>query len=260
MRHCGTASRRGQPGLPGPSQRATAGGAMRFQMVCDPGARSDACHRLASAAARRRAATVGTLAAVACGLAMTACGSQNSPGAASSAGTPVVRQRRRVRHHRPASAPVSPPSSKSGSPTPELWRARPVATSNSPMKAASPCHLTGWPAVTGLSAAGTATPLRHAQSTMFGAWHYVAPPPVVTLQPGNSAYAVVAADDQPARANTRCPAPYVRLQVSPPGDSQSVTISAWLPGAGSFLPACTSADGSPTAETSAITTLSSLPH
>ncbi len=53
----------------------------------------------------------------------------------------------------------------------------------------TPCHLTGWPVVTGLTAAGTATPLRHAQSTMYGAWHYVAPPPVVTLQPGDSAYA-----------------------------------------------------------------------
>ena len=233
---------------------------MRFQRVCDPGARSDACHRLAGAAARRRAATVGTLAAVACGLAMTACGSQNSPGAAASAGTPVGT----------ATSPGSPsPASISACVASQLK----IGITNTGALAGqaggylkftnesrTPCHLTGWPAVIGLSAAGTATPLRHAQSTMFGAWHYAAPPPVVTLQPGNSAYAVVAADDQPARANTRCPAPYVRLQVSPPGDSQSVTISAWLPGAGSFLPACTSADGSPTAETSAITTLSSLPH
>ena len=71
----------------------------------------------------------------------------------------------------------------------------------------TPCHLTGWPVVTGLTAAGTATPLRHAQSTMFGAWQYAAPPPVVTLQPGDSAYAVVAADDQPAGNNAHCPAP-----------------------------------------------------
>ena len=124
----------------------------------------------------------------------------------------------------------------------------------------TPCHMSGWPVVTGLTAAGTATPLQHAQSTMFGAWHYTAPPPVVTLQPGDSAYAVVAADDQPAGNRAHCPAPYVRLRVSPPGDPGNVTVSAWLPGTGSYLPACTSANGSPTAETSAITTLSSLPH
>jgi hypothetical protein len=120
--------------------------------------------------------------------------------------------------------------------------------------------MTGWPVVTGLTAAGTATALRHAQSTMFGAWQYTAPPPIVILQSGNSAYAVVAADEHPAGGNARCPAPYVRLRVSPPGGSGSVIVSAWLPGAGSYLPACESADGSPTAETSTVTSLSSLPH
>ena len=120
--------------------------------------------------------------------------------------------------------------------------------------------MTGWPVVTGLTAAGTATLFLHAQSTMFGAWHYVAPPPVMTLQPGDSAYAVVVGDDHPAGNNARCPAPYVRLRVSPPGGSGSVVVSAWLPGARSYLPACTSVNGSPAAETSTITTLASLPH
>jgi hypothetical protein len=48
--------------------------------------------------------------------------------------------------------------------------------------------------------------------------------------------------------------------VSPPGDPGDVTISAWLPGARSYLPSCTSAKGSLTAGTSTITTLSSLAH
>jgi hypothetical protein len=124
----------------------------------------------------------------------------------------------------------------------------------------TPCRVSDWPAVIGLTAAGKATRLRNLQSTMFGAWHYTSPPPVITLQPGDSAYAIVAADDHPAGGSTRCPAPYVRLRVSPPGDSGNVTISAWLPGARSYLPSCTSANGSPTAGTSTITTLSSLPH
>jgi hypothetical protein len=120
--------------------------------------------------------------------------------------------------------------------------------------------MTGWPAVIGLTASGQATHLRHLQLSMFGAWHYSAPPPVVALQPGDSAYAIVAADDKPAGNSNRCPTPYARLRVSPPGDSGNVTISAWLPGAGSYLPSCASANGSPTAGTSTITTLSSLPH
>jgi hypothetical protein len=123
----------------------------------------------------------------------------------------------------------------------------------------TPCRMSGWPAVTGLTATGHPTRLRHMQSSMFGAWHYTSPPPVVTLPPGGSAYAIVASDDKPAGADTQCPAQYVRLRVSPPGDSGTVSISGWLPGAGSYLPACTSADGAPTAGTSTITTLSSLP-
>ena len=233
---------------------------MRFQVVSDPSARSAARHGLTRAAARGRTATVSALAAAACGLVMTACGSQNSPGAASSAASS-------------AGTTMSP-----GSPSPASIDA--CVTSQLKISiidtgalagqaggylkftndSQTPCRMSGWPVVIGLTATGKATRLRHMQSTMFGAWHYNAPPPVVTLRPGDSAYAVVAADDQPAGGNTRCPAPYVRLRVSPPGVSGNVTISAWLPGASSYLPACTSADGSPTAGTSTITTLSSVAH
>ena len=217
---------------------------MRFLVVSDPRARSAACHRLTRAAARGRTATVSALAAAACGLVMTACGSQNSPTAASSAsiGACVTAQ---------LQISIVDTGALAGQAGGYLKLTNFSHT---------PCRMSGWPTVTGLTATGGATRLRRLQSTMFGAWHYTSPLPVVTLQPGDSAYAVVAADDQPAGGNTRCPAPYVRLRVSPPGDSGNVTISAWLPGAGSFLPTCTSADGSPTAGTSAITTLSSLPH
>ena len=46
----------------------------------------------------------------------------------------------------------------------------------------TPCRISGWPSVTGLTATGQATPLRHLQSSMFGAWHYTAPPAVITLK------------------------------------------------------------------------------
>ena len=217
---------------------------MRFQVVSDPRARSAACHGLTRAAARGRTATLSTLAAAACGLALTACGSQHAPEAASSAsiGACVTSQLKISITNTGALA------GQAGGYLKFTNGSRTV------------CRMSGWPVVIALTATGRATRLQHVQSTMFGAWHYTAPPPVVTLRPGDSAYAVVAADDNAAGGNTHCPAPYVRLRVSPPGDSENVTISAWLPGAVSYLPACTSADGSPTAGTSTITTLSSLPH
>jgi Protein of unknown function (DUF4232) len=122
------------------------------------------------------------------------------------------------------------------------------------------CRVTGWPVVAGLTASGQATTLRHAQSTMFGGWQYSAPLPLVTLRPGDSAYAVVVADDLPVGSQTSCPAPDVRLRVAAPGSTSTVLISAWLPGANSYLPACTAINGSQTGETSAITTLAKLPH
>ena len=217
---------------------------MRFQVVSDLRARSAACHGLTRAAARGRTATVSALAAAACGLVLTACGSQNPPEAASSASTGSC-----------VTAQLKTSITDTGALAGQAGGYLKFTNDSN-----SVCRMTGWPVVMALTATGSATRLRHVQSTMFGAWHYTSPPPVLTLRPGDSAYAVVAADDQPANVNTRCPAPYVRLRVSPPGDSANVTISAWLPGAASYLPACTSADGSPTAGTSTITTLSSLPH
>ena len=216
---------------------------------------------------RDRTITLGVLAAAACGLVMTACASQNPPGAASSAtssaGTTTS-----------PPGPTTPPSSPSAAGADACVTSRlKISLTNTGALAGqaggylkftndsgTPCRMSGWPAVTALKATGQATRLRHMQSSMFGAWQYTPPPPVLTLRPGDSAYAIVAADDRPAGNNSRCPAPYVRLRVSPPGDSGHVVISAWLPGATTYLPACPSASGSPTAGTSTITTLSSLPH
>src|ERR1700678_3751618 len=121
------------------------------------------------------------------------------------------------------------------------------------------CGLSGWPVVAGVSADGKVTTFRHARSTMFGAWEYSAPVPL-TLRPGDSGYAVVAADDLPVGTQTACPAPDVRLRVAAPGSKNSVLISAWLPGARPYLPTCRSVTGAQTSQTSTITTLAKLPH
>ena len=216
---------------------------------------------------RDRTIIFGVVAVAACGLITTACASQNPPGAASSATSP-------------ADTTTSPADTTSSPSSPSAVGVDACVTSRLKISltntgalagqaggylkftndSATPCRMSGWPAVTALKATGQATRLRHMQSSMFGAWQYTAPPPVLTLRPGGSAYAIVAADDRPAGNSSRCPAPYVRLRVSPPGDSGHVLISAWLPGATSYLPACPSASGSPTAGTSTVTTLSSLPH
>jgi len=217
---------------------------MRFQSANDPRARSATCHRLTRAAARRGTVTVSALAAVACGLIMTACGSQSSASSPSSASIAAC-----------VTSQLKISIINTGALAGQAGGYLKFTNDSGTV-----CRMSGWPVVTALTATGKVTRLAHVQSTMFGAWHYTAPPPVLTLWSGDSAYAVVAADDNPAGGRTSCPAPYVRLRVSPPGDSGNVTISAWLPGASSYLPACTSADGSPTAGTSTMTTLSSLPH
>ena len=168
---------------------------MRFKVVRDSQARSAVGHPLAIAGTRSRAATVAALAVAACGLAVTACGNRNPPQAAPFARTS-------------GGAATAPSSPSPGSIESCVASQLKVSISNSGALAGqaggylrfandshAPCRMTGWPVVTGLTAAGTATLLQHAQSTMFGAWHYTAPPPVVTLQPGDSAYAVVVADD-----------------------------------------------------------------
>lgn len=127
-------------------------------------------------------------------------------------------------------------------------------------KGTSACQIAGWPSVTGVAKSGASATLGHAQSTMFGAWQYSSPEPVVNLAPGESAYAVVAADDNPAGSASSCPAPYAELRVAAPGSSAATTVSAWLPGANSYLPTCASVAGKPTDEISDIVPLTSLPH
>ena len=250
---------------------------MKHYAADDPQARREIYYGLAKAIARARTITFSLLSIAAWGLAISACGSQNLSSTATSA----------------TAAAASPEGPATTSPSPATTSPSSATTSPSSASAAgecptsqlkislvntgalggqaggylkftndsgSVCRMSGWPSVTGRTAAGQATSLRHAQSTMFGAWHYTAPPATLILKPGDSGYAVVAADDKPAGDSSRCPAPYVRLTVSAPGDSGSVTISAWLPGAGTYLPACTAADGAPTAGTSTITTLSNLAH
>jgi len=211
-----------------------------------------------------RAVTLGVLAAAACGLVVSGCASSNAPAVASSSPAGVTSSA--------ASSPGSPGSAGAAAGACGTSQLKISLTHTGALAGqaggyltftndgGSSCRMSGWPDVTGLTAAGRATALRHMRTSMYGAWQYSSPAPAVNLKPGEAAYAIVAADDKPAGSSTSCPAPYTRLRVTPPGGSGSVTISARLPGANSYLPACLAADGSPTAGTSTVTTLSHLPH
>jgi Protein of unknown function (DUF4232) len=214
----------------------------------------------------------------ACGVILAACGSAPAPGSAPAASASPSGSSAPAVSAAPSSAPAaspSPPASPSAA-------GGLAACATSQLKVAltytgalggqaggylkftndgtAACQLHGWPAVVAVTAAGQATALRRAHSTMYGAWQQPSPLPALTLAPGGSAYAVVAADDQPAGSAASCPAPYVRLRVTPPGGSADVVVSAWLPGARSYLPSCAAINGSTTGEVSAITPLSSLAH
>jgi hypothetical protein len=223
---------------------------MRFLAVHDP------VRRVAAPAARAAAATA------ACALALAACGSVPATGSPAGAGSS------------PAPADSGATARATGGTAAAFCAAsqlKVVMTHTGALggqaggylrftnEGTTACQLDGWPVVVALTASGRATMLKHARSTMYGTWHVPSPLPQVRLAPGDSAYAVVAADDQPA-GSAACPAPYVRLRVGPPGRPAALVVSAWLPGARSYLPACPSAAGTPTGEISAITSLSGLPH
>jgi uncharacterized protein DUF4232 len=111
-----------------------------------------------------------------------------------------------------------------------------------------PCHLAGWPAVVAVSPAGNARAER--TLNVFGATTLTAPP-VVTIKPGARAVAVLAAHDQPAPGQAKCPPAYWRLLITPPGSTHTSAVSARIPNF-TYLPACTPIQVSPVVPVSAV--------
>lgn len=101
------------------------------------------------------------------------------------------------------------------------------------------CRLAGWPRVVAVEPNGrTAAEQRDAGGTMLFGWNGLARRrlPILTLQRGDSAYAIIAAGDNPVRKETSCPRAR-HLRIAPPGSRRFWTISAWLPNDGhDFLP------------------------
>jgi hypothetical protein len=98
------------------------------------------------------------------------------------------------------------------------------------------CQLAGWPT---LAAAGPARRVTSEHTLSVFAGPTLTRPPVVTIKPGTLAVAVLAGSDHPGPGSAKCPPPYHRLLVAPPGSTRATAISAWIPNFDAYLPACT---------------------
>jgi hypothetical protein len=103
------------------------------------------------------------------------------------------------------------------------------------------CTMTSWPAVYGVTAEGVAMPADNRSGAMDGL--NVLGVPLVTLRPGQQAGSDLTGSD--VSASGACPPPFTELQVSAPGDANSVTIPAYLSAVSGRLPSCSTLSVSP---------------
>jgi hypothetical protein len=112
-------------------------------------------------------------------------------------------------------------------------------------EARSACTLRGWPTLTALRP-GASTTAIHVRETMFGPYtyvhgvpRYVRGVPTVLLRHGQTAVAAFTAGDHGPGATDACPPPYQHLRVTPPGNTTSTLLPAWIAWYDHNLPDCT---------------------
>jgi len=94
----------------------------------------------------------------------------------------------------------------------------------------APCQITGYPGVAGLNAAGQqAAQAERTPNGYVGGIPTGSTPPVVVLQPGQSASAILEGSDVPTGTATSCPT-YASLLVTPPNTTVSIPLAASMPG------------------------------
>ncbi len=106
-----------------------------------------------------------------------------------------------------------------------------------------PCTLTGWPQVVGVTAGGARTTAGQAMALLDSP--VISGTPVVAIAPGESAFAVYAGGDNPTGSAGSCPPPYHTLQVTAPGTTKSVSVSAYNAWLGQDLPSCVGIEVTP---------------
>jgi len=99
------------------------------------------------------------------------------------------------------------------------------------------CRIRGWPKVTAVTATGQVTVAEPYRTTMLGPFRYFGVAPKVILQPGRSVVAALVGSE--VGHHLQCPPFYRTLHITPPQSSARVTLSAWLQGLDTYLPACT---------------------
>jgi Protein of unknown function (DUF4232) len=103
--------------------------------------------------------------------------------------------------------------------------------------ALSPCRLRGWPALVLITSRGKASIATDRITTIFGP--NLRTVPLVILRHDATAEAVFTGGDNPLQPREGlCPS-YRFLRVTPPGDSRSATLSAWIRYLNHYMPACT---------------------
>jgi Protein of unknown function (DUF4232) len=107
----------------------------------------------------------------------------------------------------------------------------------------SMCTLRGWPTLTALRPGASSTAV-HVHSTMFGPYvggtgPFVRGVPSVRLRHGHTAVAAFTAGDNGLGPTGACPPPYRQLRVTPPGNTTSVLVPAWIAYDDHDLPSCT---------------------
>jgi hypothetical protein len=105
----------------------------------------------------------------------------------------------------------------------------------------STCILHGWPTLTAVGPGGASTAV-HVRDTMFGPYtkarRYFKGAPVVSLRHGWTAVAAFTAGDH-GPTSAACPPDYRYLRVTPPGNTRSAVVPAWIAYYGQNLPSCT---------------------
>lgn len=100
------------------------------------------------------------------------------------------------------------------------------------------CQLVGWPQLVGVTSSGTSTAAVQVHSTQFGPFNGGVVSAVRINAGATAAVAFIVG------ANN-CSDTYRTLRVTPPGNTQSVVVSAWLAQVKTYLPACAPINVSP---------------
>jgi hypothetical protein len=107
------------------------------------------------------------------------------------------------------------------------------------------CWLRGWPTLAfQTKPQGRPTRAKAAPDTLFADVKQIGDP-LVLLRPGQRADAIFDGADGPLSGTGTCGPAFKAIRVTPPGDTQHATVSAWIAWLGAYMPACSQIRVSP---------------